>query len=158
MIDVFGAECEEDINLDELIVRVEEFRGEHDRFFQLFDPDMVVCKEHLEWAYDKAVYCLENGYNRADNLEIEMLLWSSGEMQIKNAIKKMGVKDGCKKMIAATDADIDLVLAEMNWKRDDSILSPSIEKLKNYGVTESELETTEDPLDLVFEKMATSLL
>ncbi|MGM0511013.1 MAG: KEOPS complex subunit Cgi121, partial [Thermoplasmatota archaeon] len=98
----------------------------------------------------------EDGENRADNLEIEILLCSSGERQIKNAIEKMGLKDMSEKAAVVTDCDVGELIDHMGWERDDTILEDSITKLKNFGVSDIEIDSTDKPMDLVFEIMATS--
>ncbi|MBS3817853.1 MAG: hypothetical protein KGY76_09870 [Candidatus Thermoplasmatota archaeon] len=155
---ILGARIEEPESAKEIFKEVENYREEKDTFIQLFDVEKVVGREHLLWALQKAEECFENGENRADSLEMETLLWSSAEWQIKDALDKMGIEDGAKKAVVMIDGDEEKFLEYMGWNRDDDLLEASEDKLKNFGVEEKLISTTEKPYDLVFEKMATSIL
>ncbi len=137
---------------------VEKYRKTKDCFVQLFDDKVVVGREHLNWAYEKALYTTKRGTNRCDSLEMETLLWASGHRQIKNAIDKMGLHDDAEEAVVMASDNLNSFLEYMGWQRDDSILEPSIEKLLALGMTKEEIETTDKPYDLVFEFMATSVI
>jgi len=158
MIHVMGARTQESKDLDEILHKVESFRKEEEAFLQLFDQSKVVGKEHLLWAHQKAEKTFEQGTNRADDLEIETLLWASAEWQIKDALDKMGIKEGAEKVAILIDKDEEQFLDNMGWSRDDTILEPTEKKLKAFGVTDKEMSSVDKPYDLVFEKMATSIL
>ncbi len=158
MMRVIGARIKKSKNSREILDRVESYRKEQDVFLQLFDQSMVVGKEHLMWAHQKAKESFEQKTNRADNLEIEILLWASAEWQIKDALDKMGIEDGVNKMAVMIDEDPKNFLDYMGWSRDDTILEPTEKKLKFFGITDEEISSVDKPYDLVFEKMATSIL
>jgi len=155
-LDVIGVKIDERAPTDTVFEKITNYSKENNCFVQIFDPEMVVGKDHLLWAIEKAKSRFEDDENRADSLEMEILLCSSGERQIKNAIKKMGLKDMSDKAAVVTNCDTDGLLDHIGWERDDDILVPSIDKLKNYGVSEIEIGSTDKPFDLVFEIMATS--
>ncbi len=155
---VIGAKIEETSDSKKILDKVESYRKEKDVFLQLFDQSKVVGKEHLLWAYQKAEESFEQESNRADDLEIETLLWASAEWQIKDALHKMGIKDSTEKVGMMIDGDPKLFLDFMGWSRDDSVLEPSIEKLKAFGIGDNEINSVDTPYELVFEKMATSIL
>ncbi len=137
---------------------VEKYRKTNKGFVQLFNEKVVVCREHLIWAYEKALYTTKKGTNRGDSLEMETLLWASGQRQIKNAIGKMGLQDDAEEAVVMAGDNLNSFLEYMGWERDDSILEPSMEKLITLGITKEEIETTDRPYDLVFEFMATSTI
>ncbi len=141
----------------DIFKRVEEYRRNSGDFVQLFNHEVVVGREHLLWAHEKARYSMENGNNRGDTLEMETLLWAAGERQIKNAIGKMGLQDNAVNVVVMVDDPVSF-LRFMGWERDDTILEPSVDKLLALGVTMEEIETTHRPYDLVFEYMATSVV
>ncbi len=155
---ILGARAKKPIRADEIFKKVETYRKEKDVFLQLFDSRKVVGKEHLLWAYQKAEEVFESGANRADTLEMETLLWASGEWQIKDAIETMGIKDEAAEMALMIEKDEDIFLDHMDWERDDTVLNPSIKKLKNFGIRDDEIDSVDEPFDLVFEKMTTSVL
>lgn len=142
----------------ELFKKVEDYREKRSLFIQLFDPRFVISKDHLMWAYNKAKKEISRGSNRADNIEIETLLWASGERQIKDAISKIGISKENEKAVIMIDEDPSNFLEYMGWNRDDSVLEFSKEKLKNHGISDKEIESTDKPQDLIFEKMATSMI
>ncbi len=158
MVEVIGAKIPKPLSSDSILDEVDKYRKERDVFVQVFDHEKIVGKEHLQWAYDKAVYCFNEGVNRSKSLEIETLLWSSGKWQIKNAIKKMGIKDHSKNAVVILDSDPKDFLNFMDWEREDRVLKPSLKKLKKMGITDVEIESTDKPYDLIFEKMATAVL
>ncbi len=153
---VIGVRFEGKKDIDDIFSKVETYRKENEVFLQLFDPSKVIGKDHLLWAHQKAVEAFDNGENRADSIEIETLLWASAEWQIKDAIDKMGVKDD--KAVIMIDGDPRDFLGSMEWERDDKILEPTEEKLMNFGIDQTEIDSVDRPFDLVFEKMSTSVL
>lgn len=157
-METVGVKIEEKVDPEEIFEQIESYRERTDDFVQVFDRSKVVGMEHLLWAYQKAEECFDNGTNRADSIEIETLLWSSGKWQIKNAIDKMGLKEGSDGAALLVDGDVEELLEYMGWERDDDILEASEDKLKAFGISVEEIDSVESPEDLVFEKMATSVL
>lgn len=155
---VVGALLEGQEDSEDIFDRIESYREENDVFLQLFDQSKVIGKEHLKWAHKKAEETFEQGTNRANDLEIETLLWASGEWQIKDALDKMGIEGRIEKVAVLIDENPDKFLDQMKWSRNDEILEPTKEKLKAFGVTENEISSVDKPHDLVFEKMAASIL
>lgn len=155
---IIGARIDEPTASEEVFEKIESYRDRTDSLVQVFDHSKVVGEEHLLWAFQKAEESFENGSNRADSIEIETLLWSSGEWQIKDAIDKMGLEDGAEKAVVLIDEDHQDFLDFMDWTRDDMILEANEERLKAFGIDEKEIESVDSPEDLVFEKMATSIL
>jgi len=145
-------------DLDEIFKRLERYRKEKSIFIQVFDAKMIIGKDHLIWAYDKALRSFDQKTNRADSLEMETLLWSSGERQIKNAIKKMGITEDTDKAVIIIEKNEDEFLELMKWQKDDSIIKPSLDKLNRFGVKKEEIEISDNPYDLIFEKMSTCII
>lgn len=157
-MEIIGARIDEPTASEEVFEKIESYRDRTDSLVQVFDHSKVVGEEHLLWALQKAKESFENGSNRANSIEIETLLWSSGEWQIKDAIDKMGLKDGSGKVVILLDEDHQGFLDFMGWTRDDTILEANEERLKAFGIGENEIESVDFLEDLVFEKMATSIL
>ncbi len=157
---VIGIDTNEAKKSEEVLEKLDEFKEEHDVFIQVFDAGKVIGDEHLLWAYQKAEESFESGTNRANSIEIETLLWASAEWQIKDALAKMGLKDDAEKGVVLIEREelIRDLLDFMDWSRDDDAFEPNQEKLKEFGVKETEMRSVEEPIELVFEKMATSVL
>jgi len=155
---IVGAQLKEPKDLENIFDLVESYRKENEVFLQLFDPSKVIGKQHLLWAHQKAEETFEQGTNRADEQEIETLLWASAEWQIKDALDKMGIEDETEKVAVLIEKEPKKFLDYIGWIRDDTILKPNKEKLKAFGVTDKEMSSVDKPYELVFEKMATSIL
>ena len=155
-IGVIGYISKNQIDIDEIFNNIERVREKDDVFLQLFDARYIIGEEHLIWAYDKAVKSFKNRTNTANSLEIETILWSSAETQIKDALEKMGLKKDSKEIVILTDTDPSDITDAMGWKKDRSVVKPSVEKLKRFGITQTEIDSVEKSYDLVFEKMATA--
>lgn len=157
-MNISGARVEKIESVDEVFEKMDTYRSKNDIFIQLFDAEKVVGKEHLIWAFQKAKETFENDTNRANDLEMETLLWASGEWQIKDAIDNMGIDDETKDIALIVEKNEVDFLEYMGWTKDDDVLKPSLEKLENFGIQPEEIDSVNDPFDLVFEKMATSVL
>ena len=151
--------CEEDVlTIDDIFDKIEFYREKYDVFIQVFEADMIMGKVHLIWAYEKALRSFQQETNRAISLEMETLLWSSGEKQIKDALKKMGIKEETEHVAIISDSDPTGFVRYMGWEIEDDALEPTMEKLRNYGITEDEIGSTDKPYDLLFEKMSIAIL
>ncbi|MFW6142386.1 MAG: KEOPS complex subunit Cgi121 [Candidatus Saliniplasma sp.] len=155
---VFGCKIDSVNSINLTLDRIEEYKQSHNIFIQVFDADMILGSKHLLWAYDKSLRCFEKGTNSADFLEIETILWSSGERQIKDALIKMGIKNDTDKVAVLLDYEMDIkdFLEHMCWERNDDVLKPSKEKLIKNGISDKEMDSVENPMDLIFEKMSVS--
>jgi tRNA threonylcarbamoyladenosine modification (KEOPS) complex Cgi121 subunit len=98
---------------------------------------------------------------------MEILLYSSGERQLKLAIPKMGIKKGNSNIafviINRKDTDysinnnlIDKLLKELTLERDDGVLEGNIVTLRNFGFNETEMKTVTKSKygHLILEKVA----
>jgi len=157
---IVGVEIRGPKKAKHVLEKLEGHRKENDIFIQVLNTEKVIGKEHLLWAFQKAEESFENGTNRANSLEMETLLWASAEWQIKNALYKMGIADEAEEaaLMIEDKEHLEDLLDFMDWVRNDEVLEPSEEKLKNFGLEESEIASVKEPYDLVFEKMATSVL
>lgn len=125
---------------------------------QVMDARYICGKEHLEVAAEKALRAREQGRMSARTLAGEILLYASGERQIKEAIRKMGVREDTTAVgvVVVGEVDIEEVIAAIGLTRDDSVLEASPAKLVAYGISKEELASV-DPdraVDLVLEKVA----
>jgi|Deesub1362A_J573_1020465.scaffolds.fasta_scaffold20960_1 KEOPS complex subunit Cgi121 len=125
---------------------------------QILDASVVCGKEHIEVAYEHAKRAFEEGRNKSKSIEMELMLYASGKRQIKEAIEFIGAKE--KGQYAFVFFDIDESKARkfvenLGLKIDDSVIQPSIEKLKKF-VNKEELKTIDKDFyfDLIFEKIA----
>ena len=128
---------------------------------QFFDAEMIYGKKHLISAFNHAKRAMEQNTNTSNSLSMELLLYASGERQLKIAIPKMGIKKDKSNIaiVFLTDVNdniINEILDELSLKRDDKILEGDIITLKKFGLKNKEIETvTKDKyLDLILEKVS----
>jgi tRNA threonylcarbamoyladenosine modification (KEOPS) complex Cgi121 subunit len=107
---------------------------------------------------------MEEKTNTTNSLVMEILLYASGERQLKLAIPKMGVKKENRRIafvILNTKSKIsnkliDELLQFITLVRDDKILEGNKDTLKNFGLKEDEIKTVRKAKygDLILEKVA----
>jgi tRNA threonylcarbamoyladenosine modification (KEOPS) complex Cgi121 subunit len=95
---------------------------------------------------------------------MEILLYASGERQLKLAIPKMGIKKNTKKIafILISKKDhisnylIQKLLNYLSLKRSDDVLNIDEKNIKKFGINEKEIKTvsTDNYEKLIIEKVA----
>ena len=129
-----------------------------DELFQFFDADLIVGKEHILSAVEHAKRAFESKRNISLSLAMEILIYVSGEPQIANALKKVGIKDNCERIALVADdkLDVESFLKRMNMQRDDEVLKCSEAKVQAFGIGEDEISAVgKDRIgDLVLERVA----
>ncbi|HHF58845.1 MAG TPA: hypothetical protein ENL44_01425, partial [Thermoplasmatales archaeon] len=97
----------------------------------------------------------EEGRNSMKKFSMEILLYISGERQIKNAIQKIGIKDGIENVVLIfmdrtdheslkgkiSEDEALKIVDELGFRIDNDVLKPSREKLKAMGFGDEEIET-----------------
>jgi len=167
MIKVVGAKgIIQDVDL--FLKKVRDFAKNHDIVVQVFNADMIYSKNHILSAVKHAVRSHERKTNTTNSLDMEILLYASGERQLKLAIPKMGVRTGDVNIAfvfvdevqrasgSLSDKKVVEFIKLLNLVRDDSVLNGNVDTLKKFGITSSELETVTKAKygDLILEKVA----
>ncbi|MEA2055830.1 MAG: KEOPS complex subunit Cgi121 [Candidatus Thermoplasmatota archaeon] len=163
MIEIVGAQGKVS-DIENFLEKVDKYSKKNDVLIQVFDADMVFGKNHLVSAYNHAKRAFENGTNTTKSIEMELLLYASGERQLKLAIPKMGVKKGNVNIalvfIDSTDKRIDNKINEFVLesllKKNDKVLEGSLNTLEKFGLDGSEIKTVAKDKyeDLILEKVA----
>ena len=163
MIKIFGAKGNIQ-NVDSFLDKIIKYRKEKELIIQAFNADVIYDKEHLISAFNHAERSFKNKTNSTNSLEMEILLYSSGERQLKLAIPKMGVISGnsnvafifIKDKTMLTDSIIFEFLEYVSLKRDDKVLLGNVDTLKKFGIKKNEIQTvTKDKYGhLILEKIA----
>ncbi len=121
----------------------------------ILDGDLVFGADHLSSAQAHAAKASAEGRNASDSLAMETLLYASGERQLSNAIKKMGVGGDTTEVVLAVVKGT--FSPGEGWARlPDSDPAPDRARLARFGITEKEMSTV-DPgrlSELVLEKVA----
>jgi len=164
MIKIIGAKGNIQ-NVDDFLKKITKIIEDNDILIQVFDAELIYGKNHLISSFEHAKRAMDRKTNTTNSLEMETLLYSSGERQLKLAIPKMGVKKGsvsialifiCKSQSNITDKLVSDFLEELFLNRDDSVLEGDEDTLKKFGITENEMKTVtkEKYGDLILEKVA----
>ncbi len=164
MIKIIGAKGKIQ-DIDGFLKKISKFVEKNDILIQIFDAELIFGKNHLISAYEHAKRAMDRKTNTTNSLEMETLLYSSGERQLKLAIPKMGVKKGSvsialifigKSQRKNLDRLLSKFLEELSLKRDDSVLEGDENTLKKFGITENEMKTVTKAKygNLILEKVA----
>lgn len=161
MMEIIGAKGNIQ-DIDNFLKEIESFAKNHNIIIQAFDADMIFGKNHLISSVNHAVRSIDRKTNTTNSLEMEILLYSSGERQLKLAIPKMGVKDGETRAAFVFVGDkvpkqlIDDFISLFSLSQDDKLLEGDENTLKKFGINEDEIKTvTKDKYgDLILEKVA----
>ena len=129
---------------------------------QAFNADLIFGKNHLLSAYEHAKRAFDRKTNTTNSLEMEILLYASGERQLKTAIPKIGVKAGNSRVVFLFSNEklsnqlINEIFKELSLKRDDNAIKGDIGTLKNFGFTKDEILTVSEEKygNLILEKIA----
>ena len=163
MIKIIGAKCKIN-NVDKILNIVKKFSMEHDLIIQIFNADLIYGKDHIISAINHAKRAFELKTNTTNSLEMEILLYASGERQLKLAIPKMGIKKGDSRIVLVlindksgiTDDIIQNLISITGLIRDESVIPGDENTLKNFGINENEIKTIMKSKygDLILEKVA----
>lgn len=152
-------------DVNNFLKKVGDFASKNSLIIQVFNADMIYGKNHIISAVNHAKRAMERKTNTTNSLEKEILLYASGERQLKHAIPKMGIKDGKGKIalviMSKVEGEIlghyfnDLIKL-LNLKRDDKVLEGNEDTLRKFGINENELKTVMKARygDLILEKVA----
>lgn len=160
MVEIIGAEGEIK-NTKVFLEKIKSFSEENNVEIAVLDAEKVFGKEHLISAVEHTLRAFERKRNISNSLTTEILVYASCERQIKSAIEKMGIKDGCRRVaIVVIDKGeggirkSEKLLSFLHLRRNDSILENDINALKDFGITENEINSAHNPKDLILERIA----
>ena len=164
MIEIIGAKGKIN-NVDDFLEKINIFAKENNVIIQTFDADLVFGKNHILSAVEHAVRAISRKTNTTNSLEKEILLYASGERQIKLAISKVGVKLKNEKIVFvfinnvkknASKYIIKNFLDMLSLVRDDNVIKGDEETLIRFGIKENEIKTVmkDKYADLILEKVA----
>lgn len=155
-------------DVDSFLETVLSFSRRYDVTIQAFDADMIYGINHLISSVEHAARAMKRKANTTNSLGMEILLYASGERQLKLAIPKMGIKKGSRdvafvfvKNIEETkskmiDHLIDEMLGSLSLRRNDDVLEGNKDVLRRFGIDENEIKTVTKAKygNLILEKVA----
>jgi KEOPS complex subunit Cgi121 len=129
---------------------------------QLMDAEGIAGKYHAEHATIHAIKVFSRKENISKDLGLEICVRASGQRQISQALRMLGLKNGDMKVCAVAvgcEKDIMENLADILGQRDDMILMADDDKLKDiYGISDIEAETAGSVSKLLMERTALLIL
>lgn len=149
-------------SVDKFLEKVDRLAKDYNILIQVFDAEVIYGKNHLISAVEHATRAMDRKTNTTNSLPMEILLYASGERQLKIAIPKMGIKKG-KTNIAfvfikesISEKIVSDILKQLFLARDDNVLEGSIDTIKKFGISEKEINTVAKSKygDLILEKVA----
>jgi len=121
---------------------------------QVLDASLVAGFEHLYFAVLNALKSFESGLNISKSLAVEILLFASGQDQIRRAIEILGVKPSSSDIALIIVADsrdkaisvLNNVSDVLDGEKDQSVIELTDEKLstimRKFNISEAELEAS----------------
>jgi len=132
---------------------------------QVLDASFVAGEKHLLFAVLNALNAFEQGHNISESLEVEVLLYASGQRQIRKAIERLGLKPATSEIavvvIAATKDAVKgseaKVAGIVPGKREDNVLRLQEGKAKRlmeaFDITDTELEVASENRETLWEAL-----
>jgi KEOPS complex subunit Cgi121 len=166
MYKIFGGKgLIDDVN--NFIDKITVFSKKKDIVIQVFDADYIFGKNHIITSINHALRAIDRKKNTTNSVAMEILLYASGERQLKLAIPKMGIKYNTNKiafiLLNKINSDIkilnnliDELLEFLSLTRCDDVLNGNEKTLKKFGIDKNEIITiTKNNYEkLVIEKVA----
>ena len=164
MIKIIGATGEIK-DIDSFLKIIEDFAKNNNLTIQSFNADLIFGKDHIISSVEHALRAIDRKTNTTNSLEMEILLYASGNRQLKLAIPKMGVKKSSgnialvfvnKEKSEVPKKLINDLLKSLNIEANDKVLDGNKDTLVNFGINENEINTvTNDKFgQLILEKVA----
>lgn len=147
---------------DIFLKKINEFSNKNNLKIQVFDADLIFGINHIITSINHAVRSIKNNKQTTNSIEMEIMLYVSGERQLKLAIPKMGIKKNTKNIafiLISDNITNDIIKELLNFlslKRCDSVLSSNGKNLKKFGINEKEIKTVsaDNYEKLIIEKVA----
>lgn len=129
-----------------------------DCIIQLMDSDAVAGVEHVLHSTVHAIKSFSRNENIASDMGLEICVRTSGQRQISQAIRMLGIRNGKINICAvAVDCEHNIMddLVDILGFRDDSVLEPDTNMLKSiYKISDTQLKTNPDIAKILMEKTA----
>lgn len=151
--------CKGEIHSVELFIKkAQEFVKDLKLLIQFLNADYVLGEEHILSAYEHAKRAFDAKENISKSMAMEILVYVSGEPQIANALDKVGIKDGCERIVLVLDGALDVegLISHLNLQMDNDVLKCTKAKLDNFGIKKQEISAVDKDkiTDLILERVA----
>jgi KEOPS complex subunit Cgi121 len=123
---------------------------------QLMNAEGIAGREHVAHAAIHAIKSFLRKENISNSLGLEICVRTSGQRQISQALKILGITNGNIRLcVVAIDCDDKIMrtLGNLLGERDDMVLEAEVDKLKKiYNITEIQATTAESITKLLMER------
>lgn len=121
---------------------------------QILDADYIAGFEHIFFSVLNALKAFEAGYNISRSVPIEILLFASGQDQIKRAIEILGVKETTRNIALVIIAEkrgealfaLNSIVSALGWNVDQKVIEITSEKIQRiinaFKISPQELEAS----------------
>ncbi len=134
-----------DANFDTIISHFQSLGGD----VVIMDPAKIVGRDHILSATMHAERSFSEGTNRSNSILTEIILYTAWERQIGKALSRMRPPEGSREYaIVAVDVE-GLSLDSIGMERDDSILDPDDEKIRDLGLDDPFLHPEDQAVERV---------
>jgi KEOPS complex subunit Cgi121 len=131
-------------NVTELINKINALNGDSCTI-QLLNADGIAGEEHILHATHQAKMAFNRKENIANDLGLEICVRASGQRQISNAIKILGLKEGLNNIcVVIVGCNVDTMdkVGSLFDKRGDDLLNPDEKTLKKiYEISDKEMKS-----------------
>jgi len=145
-------------NFDDLMQKLRSIGSECT--IQLMDADGVAGMEHALHSTIHAIKAFKRNQNISKDLGLEICVRTSGQRQISQALRMLGIREGHMNICAVAvgcSPNVTELLGDILGERDDNVLEADPDKLRSiYKLSDIEIETAPSISKLLIEK--TSLL
>ena len=137
---------------------------------QVLDAKFVAGEKHLLFAILNALNAFQQSHNISESLEVEVLLYASGQRQIRKAIDLLGVKPATSEIavavITANKDDVKGIEAKIAGivpgKREDNVLRHQEGKaerlIEAFDITDTELEVASENRETLWEALVAIII
>ena len=158
---IFGAECRKLMTKNVLFPMLSDLSIKYNIKIQVFNSLLIAGWEHLYFSAIHAIMAFENDYNISKKPEMELLLYSIGKRQIKEAVSIMGVSNDTSNLVYVLLASNDFtitrlanakneILSKLHCTENDALFSVTEEKIpvikKMFEISDIELDLVQTTL------------
>jgi len=141
---------------------MQDLRNDSDCVIQLMDADGIAGRKHAVHAAVHAIKSFSRKENISKDMGLEICVRASGQRQISQALKMLGIKNGKMNVcVVALGCEENIMeqLIDVLGERNDSVLEADEDKLKKlYSISKMEAETAGSVTKLLMERTALLIL
>lgn len=151
-ITVTGFENAKIEDIETLLKELQKIEKTHSTTIQLFNSDLIATKQHLYISAYHALKAFKEKRNIADKINMEIMLYASGQRQIGKAINLLGVKPENKQIAAIIITKEKKENNNKNNSKDHKNVIKKLLQLLKAKESQKVLEITEKKRNIILKK------